>query len=174
MPIRTPQLKLRLYMPTQIRLRLHQPVLQMLNAHDPLRRIEAREATADKHVLILEVRDGNGNGLVGGGLEAEFAVPGHVLDGEHGTVAEDVHVEFAVGAGWEGGLEGEVELGEMGEKRAGAKGRVTYTKTRFVASMIRGKTFWMGSRLVSPSFSGPPSPTNADPVHKDQSVSLGT
>ena len=33
------------------------------------------------------------------------------------------------------------------------------TRTRFVASITRGSTVWMGSAEVSPSFSGPSLPT---------------
>jgi len=100
MPIRAPGLKLRLHVPTEISVRPHQPTLEMLNPHDALRRIDGTEATGGKDVLVLKVRDIDVDGLVRRGLEAQQAVPGHVLDRQHGAVAEDLEVESAVGTAW--------------------------------------------------------------------------
>ena len=96
MPIRHPRLELGLHMPTQKRLRPHQPPLQMLDAHRALRPIDPRILIRRKHRLVLQVWLGDDNGRGGLGLEAQFAVPGHVLDGEEGAVCDDDHVEVAV------------------------------------------------------------------------------
>lgn len=96
MAIRHPRLKLRLHMPRQKRLRPHQPPLKMLHAHSPLRPIDPLIPIRRKHSLVLQIRLGNDNGRRGLGLEAQFAVPGHVLDGHEGAVCDDDHVEVAV------------------------------------------------------------------------------
>ena len=96
MAIRDPRLKLGLHMPTQKRLRPHQAPLQMLDAHRALGPIDALIPIRCEHGLVLEIGLGDDNGGGGLGLEAEFAVPGHVLDGHEGAVCDDDHVEVAV------------------------------------------------------------------------------
>ena len=84
-------------MPTQVSLRPHQSALKMLDAHDSLRRIYGPKATVSEDFLVLDIRDVDDDSLVGRGLEALEAVPGHVLDGEHCAIAQDFEVEGAVG-----------------------------------------------------------------------------
>lgn len=70
----------------------------MLNTHDALRRIDGTKSIVGENFLILDVRDVDNYGLVGCGLETLKTVPGHVLDGEHCAVAENLKIEGAVGA----------------------------------------------------------------------------
>jgi len=84
-------------MPTEIRLCPHQSSLVVLNSHDALRRaIDTFEAARDKDLLVLDVRDVDRDGLGRFGLEAEVAVPRHVLDREESAVGQDFEVEITV------------------------------------------------------------------------------
>ena len=99
-------------MPAQPRLRPHETALIMLHAHRSLRPVHAIGPVLGEHGLVLQVGfldDDGGGGL---GLEAELAVPGHVLDGEEGAVGDDDHVEVAVGD--EDAVRGLDDLGEDG------------------------------------------------------------
>lgn len=101
----------------------------MLNAHDSLGIVEAVKAAGDKHFLVLNVGNTDGDGFVRGALEPLHAVPRHVLDCEHGAICEDVEVQFAVGAGRDTLVSRDMQ-----------RRNSTYTKTRFVASIILGST----------------------------------
>ncbi len=82
----------------------------MLHAHGPLRPVNAIVPVLVKHGLVLQVRqlnDDRGRRLR---LEAQLAVPGHVLDGHEGAVGDDDHVEVAVGH--EDAVRGFDDLGE--------------------------------------------------------------
>ena len=97
MPIRQPRLELRLHVPGQERLRPHEPALVVLHAHRPLRPIEPGLPVRGEQGRVLQVRLRDDDGRRGRLLEAERAVPGHVLDGEEGPVGDDDHVQVRVG-----------------------------------------------------------------------------
>lgn len=101
----------------------------MLNTHDSLRIVEAIESARGKDFLVLNIGNADGDGLVRGSLETLYAVPRHILNREHGAVCEDVKVQFSVRA-----------RQEISVSRVTLRGNNTYTKTRFVASIILGRT----------------------------------
>ena len=97
MPIRHPRLEFGLHVSTQIRLRPHQPTLVMLHAHGALRPVDSTVTVGVKHTRVFQIDFGDDNRRVRLRLEAQLAVPCHVLDGHEGTVRDDDHVEVAVG-----------------------------------------------------------------------------
>lgn len=68
----------------------------MLHTHGPLRPIISCSAICSEHSLVLQVRlsdDNRGRRLL---LEAQQAVPGHVLYRHKGAVGDDYHVEVSI------------------------------------------------------------------------------
>jgi len=70
----------------------HQTSLVVLNAHDTLSTVHSAESVLGVDACILEVWSGDVDGGIWSGLEAELAVPGHVLDCKQGSVAGGMSV----------------------------------------------------------------------------------
>lgn len=68
----------------------------MLHAHRPLRPVKSSSPVRREHALVLQVRLRDHNRRSGRLLEAQLAVPGHVLDGQEGAVRDDDHVKVPV------------------------------------------------------------------------------
>ena len=68
----------------------------MLHAHGPLRPVNSSIPVCREHGLVLQIRlrDDNRRGRLR--LEAQLAIPGHVLDRQEGSVGDDYHVEVPV------------------------------------------------------------------------------
>lgn len=96
MPIRHSRLELWLHMPTQKGLRPHQPTLVMLHTHCSLWPIKARGPICREHSLVLQIRLRDNDWCSWLALEAQLAIPGHVLNGHECAVRDDDHVEISV------------------------------------------------------------------------------
>ena len=95
MAITDPRLELRAHMARLVRLGPQEASLVVLDAHDSLRAIETFGAVLVENGLVLQVRDLDVDGRARLLLEAELAVPGHVLDGQEGAVGDEDHVVVA-------------------------------------------------------------------------------
>ena len=82
----------------------------MLYAHCSLRSIISCSPVCREYSLVLQIRLRDDDGCKRLFLEAELAVPGHVLDGHEGAVCDDYHVEVPVGD--EHAVRGFDDLGE--------------------------------------------------------------
>lgn len=69
----------------------------MLNPHRALRILKLTPELTNKQWAVFQVREVDDDGFGRCSLEAEGAVPRHVLDGEEGAVGDDDHVEVGVG-----------------------------------------------------------------------------
>ena len=78
-----------------VRLRPHQPPFIMLNPHNPLPGIQPRRAILRKDSRVLQIRNLDINRRRRLLLEAELAVPGHVLDAHQCSISDEDHVVVA-------------------------------------------------------------------------------
>ena len=79
------------------RFRPHQSSFIMLHAHHPLRSINPRGVVISKDSLILQIRFLHHNRRRRLRLEAQFAVPSHILNSEQSAIGDDDHIEVAIG-----------------------------------------------------------------------------
>ena len=96
MPIAASRLKLRLHVPAQICFSPHQSALKMLFSHGSLRILESWTSIGLKSRPILQVSKFYHDRGIGLRLEAQFPVPGHILDCQQGPVCQYRHVQSPI------------------------------------------------------------------------------
>lgn len=90
--VRHPWLVLGLHVPALVGLCPHQPALIVLDTHDTLGTVHSGHLVLSVDVGVVQVGQSDRNWGAGGRLEAQLAMPGHVLDREQGTVGQNDHV----------------------------------------------------------------------------------